>query len=94
MPPAIPTLEYLSDGVTESLINALGQLPDMSVKARSMVFRYKGKEADPQEVASALSVDAVVNGRIERRGDRLMLSLALAKGRTAITCGASATTAR
>ena len=75
-----PELEYLSDGVTESLINALDQLPDTSVKARSMVFRYKGKEADPQEVASALSVDAVVNGRIERRGDRLMLSVALAKG--------------
>ncbi len=75
-----PELEYLSDGVTESLINALGQLPDTSVKARSMVFRYKGKEVDPQEVASALSVDAVVNGRIERRGDRLMLSLALARG--------------
>jgi TolB-like protein len=75
-----PDLEYLSDGVTESLINALGQLPDMSVKARSMVFRYKGQEVDPQEVASALSVDAVVNGRLERRGDRLMLSLALAKG--------------
>jgi serine/threonine protein kinase/tetratricopeptide (TPR) repeat protein len=75
-----PELEYLSDGVTESLINALGQLPDMSVKARSMVFRYKGKEVDPQEVASALSVDAVVNGRVERRGDRLMLSLDLAKG--------------
>ena len=75
-----PELEYLSDGVTESLINALGQLPDLSVKARSMVFRYKGKEADPQEVASALSVDAVVNGRLERRGDRLMLSLALANG--------------
>ena len=75
-----PELEYLSDGVTESLINALGQLPDLSVKARSMVFRYKGKDADPQEVASALAVDAVVNGRIERRGDRLMLSLALAKG--------------
>ena len=75
-----PSLEYLSDGVTESLINALGQLPDTSVKARSMVFRYKGQEVDPKEVASALSVDAVVNGRIERRGDRLMLSLALARG--------------
>ena len=75
-----PGLEYLSDGVTESLINALGQLPDTSVKARSMVFRYKGKEVDPQEVASALSVDVVVNGRLERRGDRLMLSLALANG--------------
>ena len=76
-----PELEYLSDGVTESLINALGRIPGLSVKARSMVFRYKGKEADPQEVASALSVEAVVNGRLERRGDRLMLSIALANGR-------------
>jgi eukaryotic-like serine/threonine-protein kinase len=75
-----PELEYLSDGVTESLINALGRIPGLSVKARSMVFRYKGKEADPQEVASALSVEAVVNGRLERRGDRLMLSVALANG--------------
>ena len=74
-------LEYLSDGMTESLINALARLPDLSVKAPSMVFRYKGKEIDPQEVASALSVQAVVNGRLERRGDRLMLSLALANGR-------------
>jgi eukaryotic-like serine/threonine-protein kinase len=76
-----PELEYLSDGVTESLINALGQLPGLSVKARSMVFRYKGNEVDPQEVASTLSVEAVVNGRLERRGDRLMLSVALANGR-------------
>ena len=75
-----PEFEYLSDGVTESLINALGQLPGLSVKARSMVFRYKGKDADPKEVASTLSVEAVVNGRLERRGDRLMLSVALANG--------------
>jgi TolB-like protein/Tfp pilus assembly protein PilF len=76
-----PELEYLSDGVTESLINALGKLPGLSVKARSMVFRYKGREVDPKEVATVLSVEAVVNGRLERRGDRLMLSLALANGR-------------
>ena len=76
-----PDLEYLSDGVTESLINALGRIPGLSVKARSMVFRYKGQDADPQEVAADLSVEAVVNGRLERRGDRLMLSLALASGR-------------
>jgi TolB-like protein/Tfp pilus assembly protein PilF len=75
-----PELDYLSDGMTESLINALARLPDLSVKARSMVFRYKGKEVDPQEVAAALSVEAVVNGRLERLGDRLMLSLSLAKG--------------
>jgi TolB-like protein/Tfp pilus assembly protein PilF len=75
-----PALEYLSDGVTESLINALGGLPGLSVKARSMVFRYKGKEVDPKQVATDLSVEAVLNGRLERRGDRLMLSLALANG--------------
>ncbi len=75
-----PELDYLSDGLTESLINALARLPDLTVKARSMVFRYKEKEVDPQEVASALSVEAVVNGRLERLGDRLVLSLSLAKG--------------
>ena len=73
-------LEYLSDGMTESLINALARLPDLSVKARSMVFRYKGQEIDPQQVASALSVEAVVTGRVERRDDKLMLSLSLANG--------------
>ena len=76
-----PALEYLSDGMTESLINALGGLPDVAVKARSMVFRYKGRDVGPQEVASQLSVEAVLNGRLERRGDRLALSLALANGR-------------
>src|SRR5688572_521417 len=75
-----PDLDYLSDGMTESLINALAQLPDLSVKARSMVFRFKGEESDPQEVASALSVQAVVNGRLERQGDMLSLSLSLANG--------------
>lgn len=75
-----PDLDYLSDGMTESLINALAQLPDLSVKARSMVFRYKGRAVDPQEVATALSVEAVVNGRLERRGDMLSLSLSLANG--------------
>ncbi len=76
-----PELDYMSDGMTESLINALARLPDLSVKARSMVFRYKGTEAGPQEIASALSVEAVVSGRLERRDDRLMLSLSLANGR-------------
>jgi TolB-like protein/Tfp pilus assembly protein PilF len=75
-----PALEYLSDGMTESLINALGGLPDLAVKARSMVFRYKNRDVGPQEVASDLAVEAVLNGRLERRGDRLMLSLALASG--------------
>ena len=70
-------IDYLSDGMTESLINALARLPGLAVKARSMVFAYKGREVDPQEVASALSVQAVVSGRMEQRGDGLVLSLAL-----------------
>ena len=76
-----PRLDYLSDGMTDSLINALARLPELSVKARSMVFRYKSRHVDPREVASALAVEGVVNGRLERHGDRLVLSLALANGR-------------
>ena len=74
-------LEYLSDGLTESLINSLNKLPHLSVKARSSVFRYKGKDVDPQQVASQLSVQAVLNGRVTQRGDDLMLSLWLVDGR-------------
>jgi TolB-like protein/Tfp pilus assembly protein PilF len=73
-------LDYVSDGLTESIINALARLPDLSVKARSMVFRYKGREVEPQEVASALSVQSVVSGRMEQRGDNLTFSLALVNG--------------
>ena len=76
-----PELDYLSDGVTESLINALARLPGLSVKARSMVFRYKGKDVDLQEVASELAVQAVVSGRMYQRDDKLMLSLGLVTGR-------------
>jgi eukaryotic-like serine/threonine-protein kinase len=78
---ANPDLDYLSDGMTESLINALARLPDLSVKARSAVFRFKGKEVAPQEVALALSVQAVVSGRMEQHGDRLTLYLSLINGR-------------
>jgi len=74
--------EYLSDGITESLINSLSQLPKLSVKARSTVFRYKGKDATPQQVGLELSVQAVLNGRVEQRGDQLTLSLELVDTRT------------
>ena len=77
-----PNLEYLSDGVTESLINSLSQLPNLSVKARSTVFRYKGREADPQKVGSELNVQAVLSGRMTQRGDDLVLSLELVDSRT------------
>lgn len=75
-------VEYLSDGMSESLINSLSQLPKLSVKARSSVFRYKGKEVESQRVASELSVQAILNGRFVLRGDDLALYLSLVDGRT------------
>ena len=70
-------VEYLSDGMTETLINSLSQLPDLSVKARSSVFRYKGKDFDPQTVGRELNVQAILNGRVVQRGDNLTLYLSL-----------------
>lgn len=75
-------VEYLSDGMTESLINSLSQLPNLSVKARSTVFHYKGKGATSQQVGSELSVQAALNGRVTQRGDQLTLSLELVDART------------
>ncbi len=75
-------VEYLSDGITESLINSLSQLPSLSVKARSTVFHYKGKDVTPQQVGSELSVQAVLNGRVTQRGDQLTLNLELVDART------------
>ena len=74
-------LEYLSDGMTESLINSLNKLPNLSVKARNSVFRYKGKDVDAQQVASQLSVQAVLIGRVAQRGNDLTLSWSLVDGR-------------
>ena len=77
-----PNAEYLSDGLTESIINSLSRLPKLSVKARSTVFRYKGKDIEPQQVGSELNVQAVLNGRVVQRGDDLTLSLELVDART------------
>jgi len=74
---ADPNTEYLSDGITESLINSLSQLPHLRVMARSTVFRYKGKEADPQKVGQQLGVRAVLSGRLLQRGDNLMVGVEL-----------------
>ena len=62
--------EYLSDGLTESLIGTLSQLPNLKVMARSTVFRYKGKEDDPQKIAQTLQVGALLMGRVTQNGDR------------------------
>jgi len=72
-----PEHEYLSDGISESLINNLSQLSQLKVIARSSSFRFKGKNADPQEVAKALGVRAILNGHLARRGDRLQISAEL-----------------
>jgi TolB-like protein/Flp pilus assembly protein TadD len=75
-------LEYLSDGMTDTLISSLSQLPNLSVKARSSVFRYKGKETSPQTVAKELNVQAILNGRIAQLGDQLTLTLELVDTQT------------
>jgi serine/threonine-protein kinase len=74
--------EYLSEGMTETLISSLSQLPKLNVKARSTVFRYKGKEINPQTVGKELNVQAILNGRVVQRGDQLTLSLELIDVRT------------
>jgi eukaryotic-like serine/threonine-protein kinase len=63
--------EYLSDGLTEDLISALSQLPNLKVMARSTVFRFKGKQDDPRQIADTLHVDAIMTGRIAQHGDQL-----------------------
>jgi len=70
-------VEYLSDGMTETLITSLSQVPNLNVKARSSVFRYKGKEIDPKNVGKELNVQAILNGRVAQHGDQLTLNLEL-----------------
>jgi TolB-like protein/Tfp pilus assembly protein PilF len=77
-----PDVDYLSDGMTETLINSLSQLPNLNVKARSSVFRYKGKEIDPKRAASELGVQAILTARVMKRGDQLTLSVELIDGLT------------
>jgi TolB-like protein/protein involved in temperature-dependent protein secretion len=69
--------EYLSDGLTESLINSLSQLPNMKVIARASAFRYKGKDVDLAQIAKELNVQAIINGRVVQRGDTLSISVDL-----------------
>jgi tetratricopeptide (TPR) repeat protein len=68
--------------MTETLIGSLSQLPNLNVKARSSVFRYKGKESDAQTVGRELNVQAILNGRVMQRGDDLILYLELVDAKT------------
>jgi serine/threonine protein kinase/Tfp pilus assembly protein PilF len=72
-----PKTDYISDGVTENLINSLSQLPNLAVISRSSVFRYKGLATDPQQVGRDLGVRAVLTGRITLSGEDLFISVEL-----------------
>jgi TolB-like protein/Tfp pilus assembly protein PilF len=74
---ADPNSEYLSDGISESIINNLSQLSNLRVLARTTVFRYKGKETDPQKIGRDLNVRAMVTGRVQQRGDNLIIQAEL-----------------
>lgn len=74
---ADPHSEYLSDGITESIINSLSQLPKLRVVPRSTVFRYKGKELDPQVIGQELDVRAVLTGRMLQLDDLLIIKVEL-----------------
>ncbi len=74
---ADPATEYLSDGITESLINSLAQLPAIKVRSRNSVFNYKGREANPETIGRDLGVGVVVAGAVQKRGDSLSVSVEL-----------------
>jgi TolB-like protein len=72
-----PDTDYLSDGIPESIIHSLSQLPNLKVMSRNSVFHYKGKDTDAQAVAKELKVQAVLTGRMTQRGDGLSISVEL-----------------
>lgn len=72
-----PSAEYLSDGITENVINTLSRIQGLRVMARSTVFRYKGKNTDPLEVGRELNVRAVFTGRLFQRGDDIIIKAEL-----------------
>jgi TolB-like protein/Tfp pilus assembly protein PilF len=73
--------EYLSDGITETLINSLSQLPHLRVMSRNSVFRFKGPETDAKAAGKALGVSAVLTGRVTQHGQDLIISAELIDAR-------------
>jgi eukaryotic-like serine/threonine-protein kinase len=76
-----PSIEFLTDGLTESLIDHLSRLPNLKVMSRGSVFRYKGKQADPKEVGQQLDVAGVLTGTVAARGDELSIGVDLVNAR-------------
>jgi len=72
-----PNSEYLSDGLPDSIMDSLSQLPELQVVARSTVFQYKGKNTDPLAVGRELHVRGVVTGRLIQRGNTLVVRASL-----------------
>jgi serine/threonine-protein kinase len=72
-----PNSEYLSDGLTDSIMDSLSQLPELQVIAHSTVFRYKGKNSDPLAVGRELHVRGVVTGRLVQRGNTIVVRATL-----------------
>jgi eukaryotic-like serine/threonine-protein kinase len=76
-----PNTEYLSDGITESLINSLSMLPHLKVMSRDSAFMFKGKDTDAETVGQKLGVRAVLKGRVLQHGDQLEISAELVDAR-------------
>jgi TolB-like protein/Tfp pilus assembly protein PilF len=76
-----PEQEYLSDGISETLINRISQLPGLKVIANSSSLKYKGADADPMSVANELNVATVLKGRVLKQGKELSISVELIDGR-------------
>jgi TolB-like protein/Tfp pilus assembly protein PilF len=72
-----PDTDYLCDGIPESIINSLSELPKLKVMSRNSVFHYKGKEADAQMVGKELKVQTLLTGRVRQRGDSLTIAVEL-----------------
>jgi len=78
---ADPNIEYLADGIPESIINSLSQVPKLKVMSRTSAFRFKGRETDAQEVGQKLGVQAVLTGHVMQQGEGLLISIELASAR-------------
>jgi serine/threonine protein kinase/tetratricopeptide (TPR) repeat protein len=76
-----PNTEYLSDGITEGVIDRLSGLPNLKVISRTSAFHYKQRDINPQKVAKELGVEALVTGRVVQRGDDLLVSVELVNAR-------------
>jgi TolB-like protein len=76
-----PNTEYLSDGITEGVIDRLSGLPNLKVISRTSAFRYKKRDIDSQKVGRELGVEALVTGRVLQRGDDLSVSVELVNAR-------------